>query len=60
VPSAEKWDVLDLGCGAGLVGSAIAPFARQLVWVDLSAKMQHIPHGDNVAAKMRARPADLE
>jgi predicted TPR repeat methyltransferase len=35
----EKWDVLDLGCGTGLGGVAIAPYARQLVGVDLSAKM---------------------
>jgi predicted TPR repeat methyltransferase len=35
----EKWDVLDLGCGTGLVGLAIAPYARQLVGVDLSANM---------------------
>ncbi|HEY2679087.1 MAG TPA: tetratricopeptide repeat protein [Steroidobacteraceae bacterium] len=33
------WDVLDLGCGTGLVGSYIAPRARQLVGVDLSPKM---------------------
>ncbi len=33
------WDVLDLGCGTGLVGAAFAPFARQLVGVDLSARM---------------------
>jgi predicted TPR repeat methyltransferase len=38
-PPAEKWNVLDLGCGTGLVGAAIAPHARQLVGVDLSAKM---------------------
>ncbi len=38
-PPAEKWNILDLGCGTGLVGSAIAPYARQLVGVDLSAKM---------------------
>jgi predicted TPR repeat methyltransferase len=36
---ATSRDVLDLGCGTGLVGAAIAPFARQLVGVDLSAKM---------------------
>ena len=35
----DKWDVLDLGCGTGLVASAIHPFTRQLVGVDLSAKM---------------------
>jgi len=35
----EKWDVLDLGCGTGLVGPEIAPFTRSLVGVDLSNKM---------------------
>ena len=35
----EKWDVLDLGCGTGLAGVAISAYARQLVGVDLSAKM---------------------
>lgn len=34
-----RWDVLDLGCGTGLVGAAFAPFARQLVGVDLSGRM---------------------
>lgn len=38
-PTAGKWDVLDLGCGTGLVGVAIAPLARQLVGVDLSGRM---------------------
>lgn len=38
-PAVEKWDILDLGCGTGLVGPAIAPYARQLVGVDLSAGM---------------------
>jgi len=35
----DGWDVLDLGCGTGLVGAAIAPFARRLVGVDLSPRM---------------------
>ena len=35
----EKWNVIDLGCGTGLVGAAIAPNAKSLVGVDLSAKM---------------------
>jgi predicted TPR repeat methyltransferase len=35
----DKWDVLDLGCGTGLAGAAIAPDARSLVGVDLSRKM---------------------
>ena len=38
-PDGEKWIILDLGCGTGLSGAAIAPYARQLVGVDLSAKM---------------------
>lgn len=36
---ARKWDVLDLGCGTGLAGAAIAPLAATLVGVDLSSKM---------------------
>lgn len=35
----QRWDVLDLGCGTGLVGQAIAPYSHQLVGVDLSMKM---------------------
>lgn len=32
-------DVLDAGCGTGLCGPLLAPFARRLVGVDLSAAM---------------------
>ncbi|HYC14917.1 MAG TPA: tetratricopeptide repeat protein [Stellaceae bacterium] len=32
-------DVLDLGCGTGLSGAALAPLARRLVGVDLSPRM---------------------
>lgn len=38
-PPVKGWNILDLGCGTGLVGSEIALYARQLVGVDLSAKM---------------------
>jgi predicted TPR repeat methyltransferase len=38
-PPAAGWDVLDLGCGTGLVGAALAHQARHLVGVDLSAAM---------------------
>jgi len=38
-PMREGWDVLDLGCGTGLVGTAIAPLARRIVGVDLSSGM---------------------
>ena len=36
---ARRLDVLDAGCGTGLCGPLIAPFARRLVGVDLSTKM---------------------
>jgi predicted TPR repeat methyltransferase len=32
-------DVLDAGCGTGLCGPLVAPYARRLVGVDLSARM---------------------
>ncbi|MDD5249722.1 MAG: tetratricopeptide repeat protein [Rhodocyclaceae bacterium] len=44
--SVQKFDVLDLGCGTGLVGMAFAPMARTLVGVDISFRM---------LAKARAR-----
>jgi predicted TPR repeat methyltransferase len=37
VPRAQA--VLDLGCGTGLSGVALAPFAKRLVGVDLSPRM---------------------
>ena len=48
----EKWNVLDLGCGTGLVGSAIAPFARQLTGVDLSTKMLHMARARNLYQRL--------
>jgi predicted TPR repeat methyltransferase len=38
-PAVGQWSVLDLGCGTGLSGLAIAPYAKELVGVDLSGKM---------------------
>ena len=37
--AAKTLDLLDAGCGTGLCGPLIAPFARRLVGVDLSAGM---------------------
>jgi predicted TPR repeat methyltransferase len=61
----RKLDVLDLGCGTGLFGRAIAPFAAQIVGVDLSQKMlekaadlnlyQRLEHND-LLGMMRAEP----
>ena len=35
----KSLDVLDAGCGTGLCGALIAPYARRLVGVDLSERM---------------------
>jgi predicted TPR repeat methyltransferase len=34
-----KLDILDLGCGTGLLGAQFRASARTLAWVDISAKM---------------------
>ncbi|HTI39012.1 MAG TPA: tetratricopeptide repeat protein [Vicinamibacterales bacterium] len=36
---AKSFDVLDAGCGTGLCGPLVAPYARRLVGVDLSTGM---------------------
>ncbi|MFO1349481.1 MAG: tetratricopeptide repeat protein [Gammaproteobacteria bacterium] len=36
---ARDWDVLDAGCGTGLCGPLLRPYARRLVGVDLSPGM---------------------
>lgn len=37
--SEGQWEVLDAGCGTGLCGPLLKPYARRLVGVDLSAGM---------------------
>jgi predicted TPR repeat methyltransferase len=39
VEPSKNLDVLDAGCGTGLCGPLVAPYARRLVGVDLSARM---------------------
>ncbi|HEY7603574.1 MAG TPA: tetratricopeptide repeat protein [Gaiellaceae bacterium] len=39
VPASASLDVLDAGCGTGLCGSLVSPWARRLVGVDLSGRM---------------------
>jgi predicted TPR repeat methyltransferase len=41
-------DVLDAGCGTGLCGPLVAPYARRLVGVDLSSGMLDIAKQKNV------------
>lgn len=35
----QQWTILDLGCGTGLCGEALSPWAHQLLGVDLSKAM---------------------
>ena len=39
VEASKSLDVLDVGCGTGLCGPLVAPFARTLIGVDLSERM---------------------
>jgi predicted TPR repeat methyltransferase len=39
IEASKSLDVLDAGCGTGLVGPLVARYARRLVGVDLSARM---------------------
>src|SRR4029078_9307415 len=39
VTPSKTLDILDAGCGTGLCGALIAPYARRLVGVDLSERM---------------------
>jgi predicted TPR repeat methyltransferase len=64
------WDILDLGCGTGLLGAALAPRSRRLVGIDLSARMLELAQGQGlyerleragiVAALAREAPADYD
>jgi predicted TPR repeat methyltransferase len=38
----RKLDILDMGCGTGLVGSRLAPLARTLTGVDISPNMLEV------------------
>lgn len=38
-PGDRSWTIVDLGCGTGLVGAAMKPFARRLIGCDLAARM---------------------
>ena len=48
VDASKRLDVLDAGCGTGLCGPLITPFARRLVGVDLSARMLEQARARNV------------
>ena len=48
VEAAKQLDVLDAGCGTGLCGPLLAPYARRLVGVDLSTRMLAQAQAKNV------------
>ena len=48
LPAARALDVLDAGCGTGLCGPLVAPYARRLVGVDLSEGMLEHARQKNV------------
>jgi predicted TPR repeat methyltransferase len=69
LPASKTLDVLDVGCGTGLCGPLVAPYARRLTGVDLSAGMleqakeKHV-YDDLIKGElttyMRERPAAFD
>jgi predicted TPR repeat methyltransferase len=51
--SGAAWDVLDLGCGTGLVGVEIAPYSRRLTGVDLAPNMIELARSRGIYAQLR-------
>ena len=52
LPPMRTFDVLDAGCGTGLCGPLMAPYARRLVGVDLSEGMLEHARKKNVYAEL--------
>lgn len=52
IPAEGVLDVLDLGCGTGLSGVALAPFARRMEGVDLSPRMLEAARARNLYAAL--------
>jgi predicted TPR repeat methyltransferase len=57
VAPGSRWDVLDLGCGTGLVGAEIAPYSASLVGVDLAPNMIELARERRIYTELRC--ADL-
>ncbi len=47
-----KWNILDLGCGTGLSGILLQPFAKQLVGVDISENMLDLASQKNIYTQL--------
>jgi predicted TPR repeat methyltransferase len=50
---AQPWDVLDLGCGTGLVGVEIAAYSRRLVGIDLAPNMIEHARARDIYAELQ-------
>jgi predicted TPR repeat methyltransferase len=48
IPPEKSLDILDVGCGTGLCGPLVAPYARRLTGVDLSEGMLRQAHEKHV------------
>jgi predicted TPR repeat methyltransferase len=48
IQASKSLDILDAGCGTGLCGPLVAPYARRLIGVDLSARMLAQARAKNV------------
>jgi predicted TPR repeat methyltransferase len=66
---AARLEILDAGCGTGLCGPKLAPYARHLIGVDLSAKMlekaklrghYHALHEAELTAFMEAQSTSFD
>jgi predicted TPR repeat methyltransferase len=53
----RPWDVLDLGCGTGLVGAQVAAWSRTLTGVDLAPKMIELARARGIYTELHC--ADL-
>jgi len=68
-PPGRQWRVVDGGCGTGLVGPTLAPWARRLIGIDLSLAMLEKAHARHVyhdlvhaelTAELARHPASCE
>lgn len=44
----QDWTIIDLGCGTGLSGKAVRPFAQRLIGIDLSPQMIAVAQANNI------------
>jgi predicted TPR repeat methyltransferase len=53
IDAGAPWDVLDLGCGTGLVGAEIAAHSKALVGVDLAPNMIELARTRGIYTELR-------